>query len=221
MVFLRHLVHVDFSWKRRIRQLEHRVEELRFANAQLKRLAMIDPLTSLPNRRALKTIIDLELMQAERYNRSFVMLLLDLNGFKLVNDTYGHTVGDDVLQEFVGVVRTLFRQSDIIGRWGGDEFLALLPDIEEMAAQQVVNRIRIAVAEHFFNKGAELHLTCSIGIAMYPLIAQTSEQLIAAADEAMYKDKHNHVSFPDTWPEAEKRMPTMFDILEKKVGLLR
>ena len=185
------------------------------------KLVMTDSLTGFPNQRALIVAIDRELKRARRYHRTFAILFLDVDYFKPINDSYGHKAGNEVLREFAKVVRSLLRRNDTLGRWGGDEFLIILPDTEEVGAQQVVERIdstlakhlvtlpdteeveiqqvvecvRSTLANHLLVNGSGFHLTCSIGVATFPSSAQGRELLIDAADQAMYIAKcqaHKH-----------------------------
>lgn len=157
----------------------------------LEGLVMTDSLTGLPNRRALDKMLDRELERARHYHRTIAVLFLDLDGFKLINDKYNHSVGDAALREFAGVVRSSLRRNDILGRWGekADEFLVILPKTDEVEAQQVVERIRTTLARRLLISGSDSPLTCSIGIATFPFSAQEREPLITAADHAMYSTK--------------------------------
>ena len=158
-------------------------------NQRFKTLVMNDPLTGLPNQRALVATLDQELARSERYHHSCSILYLDLNDFKNVNDVYGHFIGDAILQEFAGLIRPLLRQPDTFGRWGGEEFLIILPETGGEEAQVVAERIRATLAGHSFSRVEGLHLSCSIGIAIYPTTALLREQLITAADRNMYVAK--------------------------------
>ncbi len=158
------------------------------ANARLLALSTTDPLTDLPNHRALHAAIEQEIERARRLGRSCSLLFLDLDHFKGLNDTYGHPVGDATLRELGEVIRRALRRIDTVGRWGGEEFVVLLPGADATTGLQVAERVRETVATHPFRTGGR-HLTCSIGVAAYPDDASSRDELVAAADRAMYVAK--------------------------------
>lgn len=171
------------------------IRKLLYKNKQLEVLAMTDSLTGLLNQRAFVAALHQELEQAQRYNRTFAVLFLDLNYFKLINDIYDHSIGDMVLRKFARMVELSLRKNDTLGRWGGDEFVIILHETDEIGAKQVIERIHTTLANHLLIDESDFHLTCSIGSATFPLSAQVCEQLIAAADQAMYEVKcqaHKH-----------------------------
>ena len=167
---------------------------LQAANARLEALAVTDPLTNLPNHRALVAALDAAAARARRTGEPCALLFLDIDHFKSVNDTYGHPVGDAVLREFAGCVRTSLREEDTLGRWGGEEFLALLPGTELAEALQVAERVRAAVTGCLASAGLplhakDLHITCSVGASACPPEAAARDALIEAADRALYAAK--------------------------------
>ncbi|HLJ67298.1 MAG TPA: diguanylate cyclase [Chloroflexota bacterium] len=166
-------------------------ELMTYANrtARLETLAAADPVTELANHRTLASILDVELERAHRYRHPCSVLFIDLDHFKALNDSFGHLTGDAALREFASVVRTGLRGIDVLGRWGGEEFVALLPETGGEAAYQVAERIRAAVAGHTFWAAGGTHITCSIGIAGYPEDAESRDELIEMADRAMYAAK--------------------------------
>jgi diguanylate cyclase (GGDEF)-like protein len=143
----------------------------------------------LPNHRALIARFDQELERAQRYDRVCFLLFLDLDHFKALNDGYGHTVGDAVLCELADLVRSQLRGMDTAGRWGGEEFIVILPELSAEDALHLAEEIRTTVATHTFHVGGGLHLTCSVGLASYPVHAQEREGLLRAAEQAMYAAK--------------------------------
>jgi diguanylate cyclase (GGDEF)-like protein len=155
------------------------------ANARLENLATTDPLTDLPNHRAMVAALDLEIERARRFGRPCAILFLDLDHFKALNDGYGHQAGDAVLREFATLVRAALRGIDTVGRWGGEEFVAILPETEWEAALIAAEHVRTTVGAHRFIAGGT-HLTCSIGVAAYPSDGEDRDTLVAAADQAMY-----------------------------------
>ncbi len=152
-------------------------------------LATTDPVTSLPNHRALLAQLDQELERAQRYDRACSLLFLDLDHFKALNDGYGHAVGDVVLCEFAELVRAQLRGMDTVGRWGGEDFVVILPEVQVEDALHVAEAVQTTVAAHTFRVGGGIHLTCSIGLASYPVHAQEREKLLSAADQTMYAAK--------------------------------
>ena len=166
-------------------------ELIAYANrsARLETLAGTDPVTGLPNHRTVVALLDQEIDRSRRHNRSCAVLFLDLDHFKALNDTLGHQAGDIALREFSSVVRTVLRGFDSLGRWGGEEFVALLPETDNEAALGVAERARAAVAAHAFWAAGGARITCSCGVATYPSDAQDRARLIQLADQAMYAAK--------------------------------
>lgn len=169
------------------------VESTMADNARLEQLAQTDPLTQLLNRRALTERITAEMERALRYDSTLALLMIDLDHFKRVNDTYGHLVGDDVLRDVAKLLVDTIRVSDIVARYGGEEFLVLLPETDDAGAESFADRIRAAVEEHDFTDNGEhpqLRLTASIGVAMYPAARiESVEDLFARSDAALYRAK--------------------------------
>ena len=167
---------------------------LQAANARLEALAVTDPLTRLPNHRALVAALDAAVARARRSGEPCALLFLDIDHFKSVNDTYGHPVGDAVLREFAACVRAALREEDTLGRWGGEEFLALLPGTNLAEALQVAERVRTAVAGCVLSAGMpqhteRLHMTCSVGASACPPEDAERDALVEAADRALYAAK--------------------------------
>lgn len=173
-----------------LRQSRHYALLVQRTNARLAALATTDLLTELPNSRALATMLTREFARAQRYRHPCSLLFLDLDHFKALNDGYGHAAGDSALHAFARLVQATIRASDCAGRWGGEEFVVLLPETEMHGALAIAERIRTAVSMHPFELGGGgLHLTCSIGVASYPKHAQLQEDVLRAADQAMYGAK--------------------------------
>ncbi|KTC99180.1 sensor histidine kinase [Legionella erythra] len=150
-----------------------------------------DPLTGLYNRRYLEDFLFKQLHQAERSKSSFAILMLDLDHFKKINDTYGHDAGDSVLKELGQILYEDIRLGDLAARFGGEEFIVMLYDIDEKAALARAEALRNHVATIRPKYGAQQvgHITVSIGVAMYPADGKTPPQLIEAADKALYLAK--------------------------------
>ena len=152
----------------------------------MARLATTDPLTAIANRRGLNTRLSEELSRAERYGSSFCILLLDLDHFKAINDAYGHHVGDLMLRSVAHLLQEECREPDVAGRWGGEEFMMILPQIDITEAQAVASRVRERVASE--DAVGMDDLTVSIGVASFEA-GDTLDSLFARADRALYAAK--------------------------------
>lgn len=161
--------------------------ELEDANRELKRISGIDALTQVSNRLKLDEILQDELSRCARYGTDLSILILDVDHFKEVNDTFGHLVGDMVLIKLGGILKSSIRGSDTVGRWGGEEFLMILPQTGLESARKVAEKIRIAVEEAEFPEVT--HITCSIGAALYQA-GDNKEKLLSDADAALYHAKN-------------------------------
>jgi diguanylate cyclase (GGDEF)-like protein len=170
-------------------QIEEKNARLAENNTLLQTLSKTDPLTELPNHRALLSTLKQELERAQRYDRPCSLLFLDLDHFKALNDGYGHAAGDTVLRTFAGILSATIRNMDTAGRWGGEEFVVILPEATAEEALDIAERIREAVSFFSFEISGGLHLTCSVGVACYPVHAADQDALLAAADQAMYGAK--------------------------------
>jgi len=172
------------------RQVEERNQALAAANARLETLASTDPLTGLLNHRAFHARLDEEIARAARGGRPLALLLVDLDDFRTINNTYGHQVGDRALVAIAAALRGSLRAGDSAGRYGGDEFAAILPEADVPEALAVAERARAAVAGIALPAGdATIHATTSLGVAVLPRHARTRDALIAAADQAAYAAK--------------------------------
>ena len=156
-------------------------------------LSVTDDLTHLYNSRYLNLVLRRETKRASRSGRPLSLLFIDLDGFKAVNDTHGHLFGSRALVEAAGVIRGSARETDVVARFGGDEFALVLPDTGGEGAFAVGERIRERLAEHRFlaGDGLALHLTASVGVATLPDVANSAEELVQAADMAMYHVKES------------------------------
>jgi diguanylate cyclase (GGDEF)-like protein len=154
-------------------------------------LSVTDDLTSLFNSRYLNIVLRRETKRASRNGRPLSLLFIDLDGFKGVNDTHGHLFGSRALVEAAAVIRGSARETDVVARFGGDEFALVLPDTGGEGAFAVGERIRERIADHKFlaGDGLDIHLTASVGVATLPDVAASSEELVQAADKAMYAVK--------------------------------
>lgn len=157
-----------------------------------KQLAITDGLTDIFNHRYFQERLIEEMMRAERYKRNLSLILLDIDYFKLYNDTYGHPKGDIILKRIAGILENATREVDIVARYGGEEFVAILPETGKEDALKVANKICTAVEDyHFPNEDTqpEGKITVSLGVATHPEDSMTREKLIDIADRAMYLAK--------------------------------
>jgi diguanylate cyclase (GGDEF)-like protein len=158
---------------------------------RLEALSVTDDLTQLYNSRYLNQSLKREVKRAARSGRPLSLLFVDLDGFKAVNDVHGHLSGSRALVEAASVIRGSARETDVVARFGGDEFSLVLPDTGSEGAAAVGERVRERIAEHQFlvGEGLDIRLTVSIGVATLPDVAATAEELVKAADTAMYQVK--------------------------------
>ncbi|RRU25183.1 bifunctional diguanylate cyclase/phosphodiesterase [Stenotrophomonas sp. 278] len=164
-------------------------DSLAKANGKLLQAALHDPLTQLPNRMLLQDRIEQTIEKARRRNFPFAVMFCDLDGFKAINDAYGHQLGDRLLVEMSQRVAGLLRAQDTFARLGGDEFVIVFQIEEPEDAAVVAERILACVAEPFHIDALELQVSTSIGIALYPDDASSERELMAHADAAMYHTK--------------------------------
>jgi two-component system cell cycle response regulator len=171
---------------------------------EARRLAMTDPLTGLLNRRAFSDAMAREILRAQRHGHALSVLLLDVDHFKSVNDTYGHEGGDHVLKGFAASVKNIARRSDQVGRWGGEEFVVGLAHAAEAGARVAAERLRRAIADTPFTlpDGKTLQVTASIGVA-HITPGENLDAVLARADEAMYLAKSRGRNRVETWRAAE------------------
>ncbi len=167
-------------------------------NARLHRIinqqAHTDVVTGLPNRRSFDERLTEEIRRSNRYDHSFALVMLDLNNFKSINDTFGHPAGDYLLRQVGGCLRKAIRDTDFIARYGGDEFAMIFPETDQSTARQVAGRIHTdlsAFCPEIPEQMAGRKLTTALGIAIYPKHATSETELIAKADQALYEDKRN------------------------------
>mgnify|MGYP001821413200 FL=1 len=169
-------------------QVEKRQEEL-------KKMALHDALTGLPNRKLLMQRLEHDLNIVERNKTSLNFLMLDLNGFKQVNDTLGHQVGDDLLVQVSDRLKSILRKADTIARLGGDEFSIICPSSDQAGAINIANKINETLAKPFIIDENVVKVGTSIGIAQYPNDTKDIKELIEKADSSMYISKRNKLDF--------------------------
>ncbi len=165
---------------------------LKLQQAELEHGAHFDALTDLPNRLLLSDRLHQAITLCQRHNRSLAVLYLDLDGFKNINDQHGHKAGDELLVAVSHRMKAALRDVDTLARMGGDEFVAVLSDVDSTQdCIQLVQRVLKACAEPVFINGQDLHITASIGVTMYPQDHAEPDQLMRHADQAMYEAKQS------------------------------
>jgi len=162
-------------------------EELEKANQELEVLSVTDRLTRLYNRARIEVVLDKEADRVRRYGESLSVIMLDVDHFKRVNDEHGHDAGDAVLVTLARILKISLRSSDTVGRWGGEEFMIILPQTGSVQAMEVAEKVRVAIATAAFPVVA--HKTASFGVATYDP-AETVANLLVRADQALYAAKH-------------------------------
>ncbi|MHC4884284.1 MAG: diguanylate cyclase [Planctomycetota bacterium] len=171
------------------RDLKEKTAQLEEANALLEKLSTTDELTSLPNRRFFNEAYEAEVRRSIRYNHALSVMMLDIDHFKSVNDTHGHPVGDLVLKELAKIFIDQLRETDIIGRYGGEEFSIVLPETTHQTAFMIADRLRERVSKEIFDpNGLALKITLSIGIAC-GFDDFEADNLLKEADVALYEAK--------------------------------
>lgn len=178
---------------RMARELHEANEEKQRANEELERLANTDSLTDLANRRHFMEVLNAEIERAERYERSLSLVLVDLDHFKKVNDSWGHLVGDEVLRSTARVLESVCRDVDLAGRIGGEELALILPETTREGASTVAERIRSRIENlrHEAPDGKTFRVTGSIGVAWMDEDVRTREDLLRQADRALYRAKED------------------------------
>ena len=163
-------------------------------HAEAESNALTDPLTGLPNARYISLRFDEEASRARRTDRPFQVVMLDLDDFKIVNDTFGHKVGDKMLREMGRIIQGQLREYDFMARYAGDEFVAIVQELVGNQVEDLRNRIETAVSEFSLKirGGGEARVGISIGTATFGLEGETLDQLLVAADQAMYRAKSSH-----------------------------
>jgi diguanylate cyclase (GGDEF)-like protein len=156
--------------------------------------ALIDPLTELPNARGFYMMLEQRIAESQRMNReSLAVISMDIDDFKIINDKYGHSIGDRLLASVAGTIRRELRQMDILTRYAGDEFVAIMPMASSAMATNVAERIRNTVEDQLFSvrTGTMIGLGLSVGFACFPEDGETTEELLTTAARKMQRDKHS------------------------------
>jgi diguanylate cyclase len=171
------------------RRVAERTEELELANRALQQLALHDALTGLPNRTLLHDRLQQALLENRRSGQTLALVMLDLDGFKAVNDTLGHAAGDQLLREMAGRLRRVLRAGDTVGRLGGDEFAVLLPGADKAVTARLMERMRAVLAADTLLAGRPVSVSASLGAALGPVHGRDPDTLLRCADDAMYRAK--------------------------------
>jgi diguanylate cyclase (GGDEF)-like protein/PAS domain S-box-containing protein len=196
-IFLRHLARRHYSsddkaWLRFVSAQVALAVERQILHADLLRAARYDDLTGLPNRRLFQERLKSALARSRRLQTRIGLLFADIDHFKQVNDTFGHAVGDLLLQEIAKRLTRCARESDTVARLGGDEFVLLVEDLQSVAAaERIAEKIRAIASVPVTAAGLSLHVTLSVGVAIYPDHAEQADELLRCADSGMYAAKHN------------------------------
>lgn len=182
------------------RRLEDREREVEALETELRRLSTIDSLSGSLNRGAILAALEEEIRRSARYDRPLALVLFDLDHFKLVNDIHGRAAGDDTIRAFSSICRSTFRNTDYIGRYGGEEFLAVLPEVGQTGALEAAERVRVSLQARRFRgasvaspwgdgaTGEEFTVTASAGVASWER-GTDSDRLLANVDAALYRAK--------------------------------
>ena len=175
-----------------IMRLLHFIEvvttELEQSNDELTRLSVTDKLTQIYNRMKLDEMLNYKISYANRYNTKLSVILCDIDHFKLVNDIHGHQVGDKVLIEFANILKDNLRETDFLGRWGGEEFLIIVPESDIIETKMLAEKLRKIISNHLFSVVG--NKTCSFGIAAYQ-VGDTEYSILARVDQALYEAKQS------------------------------
>jgi diguanylate cyclase (GGDEF)-like protein/PAS domain S-box-containing protein len=185
-------------------QLSAHLEEIQILQAKLNEQILRDPLTDLYNRRYLDEALRHEVSRAEREEKPFSLIVIDIDHFKRINDTYGHPVGDLFLVQIGNMLKQHIRGMDTACRFGGEEFLLMLPGADTADAFHRAEEIRLKCADiNIHHEGHDLSVTISLGIAAYPTHGSAADKLLIKADKAMYRSKRNGRNRTTVWEETE------------------
>ena len=164
--------------------------ELEKVREEINALAITDELTHTFNRRYFMKVIEHELERAKRYQHALSLIIFDIDNFKVVNDTYGHLCGDAVLQELSQACHAIIRHCDVLARFGGEEFILLLPETDQASALQVATKLCRLIAGHVIEfKGMHIQVTISAGVTTCNPTTATLDELLTRADQALYQAK--------------------------------
>ncbi len=189
------LKHINKSLEKKIHD---RTRDLERLNQKLNKLAVTDELTDIGNHRLFQTSFETELHRAQRYARNLSLLIVDVDHFKIYNDTYGHSEGDKILKALAGLLEKTTRKEDIVTRYGGEEFAIIAPETSKKKAEELAERIRKAVDDE------KLHITVSIGLATFPEDGKSLKEVFKKADKALYQAKKLGRNLVSVWNQKKK-----------------
>ena len=192
-------------------KIHERTHELAEANARLAQLAVTDGLTGLYNHRHFHERLTLEVERSQRSGLPLSLLMLDVDNFKLFNDTHGHPAGDEVLRQLARVLTDTRRANDVVARYGGEEFAVILVDTAKFTAAKVAERVRERVAAHDFSDAAQKagKISVSVGVATFPEDGTDAEVLVRSSDTALYAAKRAGRNRVVLWTEALGATPSV------------
>ena len=174
-----------------LKEMQFKIERDRKRRKHLESEALLDPLTGISNRRAIERHIKKEIKRHKQNDKVFSLIFIDIDDFKTINDTHSHRVGDKCLQSLVGRMQQVLRESDLMGRYGGDEFVVFLANTEQKAAEVVAKKLASAISKTcFIYRESEIHFSVSIGLTQVQLGDSDPEEIIARADSALLKAKN-------------------------------
>ncbi|NQU38904.1 MAG: GGDEF domain-containing protein [Lentisphaerae bacterium] len=180
--------------RRKINDVDQYAQDLDVANRKLMEVAVVDGMTQLYNHKHIRSLLVTELRRAERFSHPLAIMMVDIDDFKLFNDSHGHLVGDRALRDVSLIIRNNIRTVDVPARYGGEEFLVILPEATIDGGRMVAERVRRAVEEHVFDMGRGIrktHITVSTGVAAYEGAPLTDSELISLADTRLYEAKRD------------------------------
>ncbi len=187
-----------------VKAYQYMQSQIHLRQEKLEHIAMHDDLTNLPNRSLLIDRMTLAISNAQRFKSNFAVIILDLDRFKEVNDTLGHLVGDNILQQVAQRLSSLLRDTDTVARLGGDEFAILLSNVDEQAISDIANKVANVIEEVYNVQEHNLYLGASLGISIYPQHGLTTEVLLKHADVAMYMAKRSDIDYVIYKPENDE-----------------
>ena len=190
--------------------------DIRYAMAKIKRISDTDELTGVYNMRSFSAILRRMFQQSVRHGHPLSIIMIDSDNLKVVNDTHGHNAGNKLLQHLIRKVGEELRRSDIVARYGGDEFIILLPETERQGAMETAERIRQALEiSRFEYRGNSLSVTVSLGLASYPEDGSNVDIIVDKADKALYRAKRlgrNQTAIYEATDDPHVSIPTRPDL---------
>jgi len=194
-------------------RLEKEILQRQRVEEELVQLATIDTLTSIANRRKFDEVLQYEIGRDARYSNKLSLIFCDLDHFKSINDRYGHKVGDEALKSFAHLISNNIRNIDIFARWGGEEFVLLLPDTDIQTAAIIAEKLRLRIENHYFTQVGRM--TASFGVSEY-IEGDNEASFIKRADDALYKAKENGRNRIEVSSPSKKILKLVASVSRKK-----